>query len=185
MPPVQPGPCTNHTGPQGKVSAEPWEDQGHYLGVIILCMFTNCKLSQIECIEFRNIKSADGGYHPDPSDPHQIDVCPPPVTAMHPAARFPYLPHGPHPSPLLFRGHPSPLWGSAHMAIPGGPVLVASSSVRPRGWGHGVHPKQPTMQPCVVGCCSSPGSEALCSLPRSPRSSWVLIPLAPQPHPTT
>ena len=31
-------------------------DRGHYLGVIILCMFSNCKLSQIKCIEFRNIK---------------------------------------------------------------------------------------------------------------------------------
>lgn len=37
------------------VSAGPWLDRGHYLGVVILCMFTNCKSSQIKCIEFRNI----------------------------------------------------------------------------------------------------------------------------------
>ena len=37
------------------VSAGPWLDQGHYLGVIILCTFSNCKLSQMKCIDFRNI----------------------------------------------------------------------------------------------------------------------------------
>ena len=80
----------------------------------------------------------------------------------------------PTPAPCFSGGHPSPLWGSAHMATPGGPILVASSSPRPQGWGHRGHPQHPTMQLCVFGCCCSPR-------PQKPRVPYPEATGAPKP----
>ena len=64
-----------------------------------------------------------------------------------------HAPHVLHPIPCFSGGRPSPLWCSGPMATPGGPILVASSSLRPQGCGH---PHHPTMERCVVGCYCSP-----------------------------
>ena len=63
------------------------------------------------------------------------------------------------------------------MATPGSPILVASSSLRPRGSGHGVHPQHLTMQPCVVGFCSSPGLRS----PVFPTQKTLVLPRSPIP----
>ena len=90
-------------------SAGPWLDRGHYLGFIILCVFSNCKLSQIKCIEFRNIEITECGCHSDPSDPHGIDVCPAPAAAMLPGPQDWFLPPtSPTSSPATQRTVPLP-----------------------------------------------------------------------------
>ena len=79
-----------------------------------------------------------------------------------PSPQVPLLPHtARNPAPCFSEGCPSHLWGSAHMATPGGPILVASSSLSPQGSGHGVHPQHLTVQLCVAGCCSFPGLGSL------------------------
>ena len=50
--------------------------------------------------------------------------------------RSPYCPStDPTPAPSSSRGSSTSPWGSAHTVIPGGPILVASPSPRPRGVG--------------------------------------------------
>ena len=93
----------------GVDSAGPWLDRGHYLGFIILCVFSNCKMSQIKCIEFRNIEITESGCHSDPSDPHGIDVCPAPAVAMPPGTQVQFLPPtSPTPSPAPQKTVPLP-----------------------------------------------------------------------------
>ena len=82
-----------------------------------------------------------------------------------------HAPHVPHPIPCFSGGRPSPLWCSGPMATPGGPILVASSSLRPRGCGH---PHHPTMERCVVGCYCSPW-------PQRPRFPYPEASRAPKP----
>ena len=97
---------------------------------------------------------------------------------MLPGPQVPLLPPtDPTPAPCLSGGCPSTLWSSAHMATPGGPILVASSSLRPRGRGHGVHPQHLTMQLCVAGCCSSPGLGS----PVFPTQKPLVLPRSPIP----
>ena len=61
---------------------------------------------------------------------------------------------------------------------------MAYSSPRPRGWGHRGHPQHPTMERCVVGCCSVPRlrSPVFPTL-NPPVLSWVLIPPGPSTSP--
>ena len=95
-----------------------------------------------------------------------------------PSPQVPLLPPtARNPAPCFSEGRPSHLWGSAHMATPGGPILVASSSLRPRGRGHGVHPQHLTMQLCVAGCCSSPGLGS----PVFPTQKPLVLPRSPIP----
>ena len=54
---------------------------------------------------------------------------------------------------------------------------MASSSLRPRGRGHGVHPQHLTMQLCVAGCCSSPGLGS----PVFPTQKPLVLPRSPIP----
>ena len=56
-------------------------------------------------------------------------------------------------------------------------MLVASSSPRLRGRGHGGHPQHLTMQPCVVGFCSSPGLRS----PVFPTQKPLVLPRSPIP----
>ena len=95
-----------------------------------------------------------------------------------------HAPHVPHPIPCFSGGSPSPLWGSAPMASPGGPILVASSSPRPQGCEHRGHPQHPTMERCVVGCCSAPRlGIPVFPTQNPPVLSWVLIPPGPSTSP--
>ena len=92
--------------------------------------------------------------------------------------------HVPHLSPCYSEDHPSPLWGSPPMANPRGPILVASSSLRPRGWGHRGNPQHPTMERCVVGCCFAPCLRSHVFPTQNPLVlPWVLIPPGPSTSP--
>ena len=95
-----------------------------------------------------------------------------------PSTQVPVLsPTARNPAPCFSECRPSHLWGSAHMATPGSPILVASSSLRHRGRGHGVHPQHLTMQLCVAGCCSSPGLGS----PVFPTQKPLVLPRSPIP----
>ena len=102
----------------------------------------------------------------------------------------PPAPHVSHPIPCFSGGRPSPLWHSAPMATPGGPILLASSS--PRHWecGHWSHPQHPTMEQCVVGCYCSPRpqkpvfpTQKAPGLPRGPEAPWPSSLTRPPSHP--
>ena len=111
-------------------------------------------------------------------------MCPAPLRPFRLAPRFGSCPPRHQPIPCFSGGRPSPLWGLAPMASPGDPILVASSCLRPRGWGHRGNPQHPTMERCVVGCCSAPrlGSPVF-PTQNPPVLSWVLIPPGPSTSP--
>ena len=159
------------------VSAGPWLDRGHYLGFIILCMFSNCKLSQIKCIELEIYKAPRVGVtltRPTLMGLMCVLLQPQPCRL---APRSGSCPHVPHPIPCFSGRCTSPLWGSAPMATTGGHIQLTSSSLRPQGWGHVGHPHHPTMEWSVVGCCCSPW----CQRPRFPYPEAPGTPKPPSP----
>ena len=100
------------------------------------------------------------------------------------APRSGSCPSHPPPIPCFSGGSPSPLWGSAPMASPGGPILGASSSPRPRGCGHRGHPQHPTMERCVFGCCFAPCLRSpFFPTQNPPVLPWVLISPGPSTSP--
>ena len=61
---------------------------------------------------------------------------------------------------------------------------MASSSPRPWVWGHRGHPQHPTMERCVVGCCSAPHLRSpIFPTRNAPVLPWVLIPPGPSTSP--
>ena len=162
------------------VSAGGWLDRGHSLGVIILCMFTNCKLSQIKCIELEIYKAPRVGVtltRPTLMGLMCVLLQPQPCRL---APRSGSYPHVPHPIPCFSGGRPYSLWGSAPMASPGGPILVASSSPSSWGWGTEVIPNTLPWSGLLLAAVSPPGLRVpifpIQKLP-GPQS-----PLAQQPH---
>ena len=99
---------------------------------------------------------------------HGHAACPPgPLTA----------PTAPTPAPCLSGGCPSTLWSSAHMATPGGPILVASSSPNSGCGGTGVIPSTLPCGGVLLAAVATPGLRS----PVFPTQKPPGLPWGPEP----